>query len=128
MHPNEATLRRIDEAQTEGDLDAFLAEYTDDVIIHIGGSNTFTGTYKGKDQLSELFQRFMAAIGDYTFEPHAYLADDEHGVAMQRSKAVRGSQMLETRDTFVCHFRDGKVSELWFLTDDQAGFDAWVGK
>lgn len=127
-HPNAETLRRIDEAQLKGDMDAFFAEFTDDVVVHIPGNSKLSGTYKGKDQLSDLFNRFMEAAGDYTFEPHAYLADDEHGISMQMSKLSKGGKTLETRDLFASHVRDGKVSEFWYYTDDQAALDAWIGR
>ncbi|HJR19416.1 MAG TPA: nuclear transport factor 2 family protein [Actinomycetota bacterium] len=127
-HPNVETLRRIDEAQTKGDMDAFFADFTDDVVVHIPGTSKLAGTYKGKDQLGELFGKFMEAVGDYTFEGHSYLADDEHGVSLQNSKATRGGKTLETRDAFISHFRDGKISEFWIYTDDQAGMDDWIGR
>jgi ketosteroid isomerase-like protein len=123
-HPNVEVLRRIDEAQTKGDMDAFFAEFTDDVVVHIPGASKLAGTYKGKDQLGELFGKFMEAAGEYSFEGHAYLADDEHGVSLQNSKASKGDKVLETRDAFISHFRDGKISEFWIYTDDQAGMDA----
>ena len=127
MHPNEKTLRAIDEAQTSGDLDAFFAGYTDDVIVHIPGKNSLAGTYKGKDQLQELFGKFMERAPDYTFESHAYFADDEHGVSLQRSHFARGNERLDSNDTFVCHFREGKVSEFWFIPDEQNAVDAFLG-
>jgi hypothetical protein len=35
--------------------------------------------------------------------------------------------MLDTNDTFVVHFRDGKISEMWISTDDPYGLDAFLG-
>lgn len=126
-HPNVETLRRIDEAQLKGDMDGFLAGFTDDVVVHIPGKSSLSGTYKGKDQLADLFGRFMEAAGEYSFEGHAYLADDEHGVSLQNSKASKGGKTLETKDAFISHFRDGKISEFWIYTDEQAAMDAWLG-
>jgi len=127
MHPNEKVLRDIDEAQARGDIDGFMAGYADDVVIHMPGSNSLAGDYKGKEQFGEVFQRFMERVPEYTFEPHAYLANDEHGVLLQRSHWKRGEDTLDTNDTFVCHFRDGKVAEFWLLTDSPAEVDAFLG-
>ena len=127
MHPNEKVLRDADEAQMRGDVEAFANAYTDDVIVHIPGKSTLAGTYKGKDQFQEVFGKFMERIPEYTFEPHAYLADDEHGVSLQISHYKRGDQTLDSNDTFVCHFRDGKVSEFWYLTEDTDAVDALLG-
>lgn len=52
------------------------------------------------------------AGGDYSFEPHSYLADDEHGVTMQKSKLTKEGKTLEIDEVFVMHFRDGKISEM----------------
>ena len=127
MHPNEKVLRDADEAQMRGDVEAFANAYTDDVIVHIPGKSSLAGTYKGKDQFQEVFGKFMERIPEYTFEPHAYLADDEHGVSLQVSHYKRGDQTLDSNDTFVCHFRDGKVSEFWYLTEDTDAVDALLG-
>ena len=127
MHPNEKLLRDADEAQLRGDMDAFVSAFTDDVIAHIPGKSSLAGVYKGKDQFLETFQRFMERSPEYTFEPHAYFADDEHGIELQRSHYKRGNETLDANDTFVCHFRDGKVSEFWFMSEDPYAVDAFLG-
>jgi ketosteroid isomerase-like protein len=127
MHPNETLLRDGDEAQIRGDVEAFAAIFTDDVIVHIPGKSSFAGTHKGKDQFLELFQRFSDRVPEYTLEPHAYFADDEHGIILQRSHYKRGDAMLDSNDTFVCHFRDGKVSEFWLLSEDPYAVDEFLG-
>jgi ketosteroid isomerase-like protein len=126
-HPNEQLLRRIDEAQEQGDLDGFFSYYTDDVVAHLPGKSSLAGDYRGQAQMREAFGRFMQSIGEYSFKNHAYLADDEHGVVLQHSRSVRDGKTLELDETFVIHFRDGKVSEFWYQPVDQAAFDAWVG-
>jgi uncharacterized protein len=126
-HPNVDALRRNDEAMERGDLEEFFSFYTEDVTMHISGSSKLAGDYKGRDQLQELFGRFMEAVGDYSFENHAYLADDEHGVILQKGKASRGGENFEWDEIFVFHFRDGKVSEMWYTPLDQAALDRWIG-
>jgi ketosteroid isomerase-like protein len=97
------------------------------VKVHVRGNNRLAGDYTGLDELLALFGRFMEAVGDYSFENHAYLADDEHGVMLQNSKAVRDGSTLELQDAFVFHFREGKFSEMWYVPVDQPRFDSWVG-
>jgi uncharacterized protein len=127
MHPNEKLLRDADEAQMRGDLEAFANFYADDVIVHIPGKSSLAGVYHGKDQFLELFQRFIERTPEYSFEPHAYFADDEHGVLLQRSHFKRGNETLDSNDTFVCHFRDGKISEFWLTSEDSDAVDAFLG-
>jgi ketosteroid isomerase-like protein len=126
-HPNAEVLRQIDDAMERGDLDQFFSHYTEDVVTHLPGKNKLAGDYKGRDQLQDVFGRFMQAVGEYSFENHAYLADDEHGVVLQRSNSVRDGKTSVLDEAFVVHFRDGKVSEMWYLPVDQAAFDSWVG-
>jgi uncharacterized protein len=127
MHPNEQLLRDADEAQTRGDVEAFASFYADDVVVHIPGKSSLAGDYKGKDQFMELFERFMERTPQYSFESHDYLANDEHGIILQRSHYRRGDETLDANDIFVCHFRDGKISEFWFSSDDPYGTDAFLG-
>ena len=127
MHPNERLLRDADQAQIKGDVGAFAGYYADDVIVHVPGKSSLAGEYKGRDQFLELFGRFMERTPEYSFEPHAYLADDEHGVILQRSHYKRGNETVDSNDTFVCHFRDGQISEFWFSSDDPYAVDAFLG-
>jgi uncharacterized protein len=125
-HPNVEMLRGLDEAMLRGDMDTFFSGYTDDVATHLAGTSPLAGDYRGLDQLKQVFGRFMEASGEYTFENHAYLADDEHGIILQRGTMKKRGRTLTTDEVFVIHFRDGKVRELWYLPYDQAGVDAWI--
>jgi ketosteroid isomerase-like protein len=126
-HPNIEVLRGSDEAMLAGDVERFFSFFTDDVVMHIVGQNKLAGVYKGKGEFQDVFTRFSEAAGDYSFENHAYLADDEHGVVMQKGKLARDGETFEEDEVFIAHLRDGKISEMWYLPTDQAGFDAWIG-
>ncbi|MCA1706524.1 MAG: nuclear transport factor 2 family protein [Actinobacteria bacterium] len=126
-HPNAEVLRQADEAMERGDIERFFSHYTDDVVVHVSGSNRLAGDYQGLDQLQEVFGRFMEAMGEYTFQNHAYLADDEHGIILQRGKSVRGGETREFNEVFVFHFRESRISEMWYVPIDQAAVDALIG-
>jgi ketosteroid isomerase-like protein len=126
-HPNVQVMRDADEAMSRGDIEGFFSHYTADVTVHVRGQSRLAGDYQGLEQLQALFGRFMDAMGEYSFENHAYLADDEHGVMMQNAKAMRDGRTLELQELFIFHFGDGKFAEMWYLPTDQAAFDAWVG-
>ena len=126
-HPNAEILRQADEAMERGDIEGFFSHYADDVVVHAAGSHRLAGDHKGLGQLQDLFGRFMEAMGEYTFQNHAYLADDEHGVILQRGKSVRDGETREFNEIFVFHFRDGKIAEMWYVPVDQAAVDALIG-
>ncbi len=127
MHPNEQVLRDSDDAQMRGDVEAFMGCYTDDIVVHISGSSPFAGEHRGREAFAKLFETFMERAPEFSFEPHADLADDEHGVILQRSHYRRGGEGIDTDDVFVCHFRDGKISEFWLRPGDQVAFDRFLG-
>ena len=126
-HPNAEILRQADEAMARGDIEGFFSYYADDVVVHVAGSNRLAGDYQGLDQLKDVFGGFMEAMGEYTFENHAYVADDEHGIILQRGKSVLGSETREFNEVFVFHFANGKISEMWYVPVDQAAVDALIG-
>ncbi|MDQ3991984.1 MAG: nuclear transport factor 2 family protein [Actinomycetota bacterium] len=126
-HPNEQVLRELDDAQLRGDVEAFAGYFTDDVVVHVPGKSSLAGDHRGKDRFLDLFQKFSERVPDYTFEAHAYLADDEHGVTLQKSTYKRGDETLEANEAFIVHFRDGKVSEFWLFSDNNDEIDAFIG-
>ena len=127
MHPNEKIVREMDAAMASGDIEGFLGAHTDDVIVHIAGTSSLAGTYKGKDQFQEVFGRFMERSPDFTFEAHDYVANDTHVVILQKSHYVRGTERLDVNDVFISHIRDGKIAEFWMISEDQAAVDAFLG-
>jgi uncharacterized protein len=127
MHPNEQLLRDLDQAQIRGDIDAFSGFFVDDVVVHFPGKSTLAGEYKGKEQLLEMFGRWQERTPEFAFDPHAYLADDEHGVCLQFSHYKRGNERLDSNDVIIYHFRDGRISEVWLLSYDEDAVDAFLG-
>jgi ketosteroid isomerase-like protein len=85
----------------------------------VGGDNQLSGDYRGLEQLQAMVGRFLEASGEYSFENHAYLADDEHGIVLQRGTRRRGDETFSTNEAFVVHFRD-RVS-WWLLLQGPVG-------
>ena len=120
MHPNEELLRRQDELVSKGDIEGMFDTVTDDVVAHVSGQSQLAGDYIGKERNKEVFQRYLAALGDDAkLETHAILADDEHGVVLQTARVTKGDRSAEIMTVNIFHFRGGKVSELWTMDYDQ---------
>ncbi len=127
-HPNEEILRRQDDAQAKGDMDAFWSLFTDDVVVHVAGRSSLAGEYKGKQALQELYARYTEVLGDSPImTTHDLLANDEHGVVLYSVRAEREGKTLEARTANICHFRDGRVSELWSMDEDPYTADPFYG-
>ena len=127
-HPNEEVLRTQDDAMSKGDLDTFWSFTTDDVIVHVAGRSSLAGDHKGKEAAKQVFGRYMASLGENAeLDTHDILANDEHGVVMYSTRITRDGQTTTVRTVNVCHFRDGKVSELWTVDEDPWTADAIYG-
>ena len=125
-HPNEELLRRAEEAQGRGDVQAMTDMFADDAVVHIGGRSKMAGDFKGRDQLIEVYGRFMQALGDVVeMTTHDILANDTHGIQLQSVTAERDGQRITIKAIGVLHFTNGKVSEAWFLDEDPYTADAW---
>jgi uncharacterized protein len=127
-HPNEEMLRRQDEALSKGDLDTFWSLTTDDVVVHVAGRSSLAGDHEGLDTAKDLFARYMASLGDNPeLITHDILANDEHGVVLYETRVTKEGQSVTIRTINVCHFRDGKVSELWTVDEDPYTADPIYG-
>ena len=123
-HPNADAVRAAFDAQTRGDWNAVRDGFTDDVVFHVTGANPYSGTYRGKDEVFDLFDRRNKATGSTVeTEVHAVLADDEHAMAMLTLRGERGGQRTEWRTAGMYHMSDGRIAEAWGFNEDQAAVD-----
>ena len=123
-HPNLVSAREGYQAFADGNL-ARVSELLDDNIVwHVGGNNTITGDYQGKEAVLSFFGRLMQETGgSLKNDIHDMLANDEHGVALVSQVATRGGTSLETPVVQVFHMRDGKMTEFWTFAEDQSAVD-----
>lgn len=125
-HPNAEILRQADEAMERGDSTG-SSRTTPTMSSCTWPGTGWLATTTGSTSCRTSFGRFTEAMGKYTFENHSYLADDEHGVILQRGKSVRDAETREFNEVFVFHFSEGKISEMWYVPVDQAAVDALIG-
>ncbi len=123
-HPNVELIRRGDEALERGDLDAFWADVHDDIVVHVAGNSSLAGDTSGKQNVQDLFGRYMGALGENPqIETHAIVADDEHAVQLQNVRAEKNGRSIDIQTVNIMHFKDGKISEFWTVDMDQAAAD-----
>ena len=125
-HPNIELVRRGYAAFGAGDMDTLKELIAADVVWHSGGHSPLSGDYKGLGETLGLFGRFFEVTGgDMSQELHAVLADDEHAVALLRQHLGRpDGRSYDGNDVHVFHIRDGKVTEFWAFSEDEAASDA----
>lgn len=117
---HEDLLRRATDSLNQGDMDAFLAVHTPDVVFHVSGSNAMSGDHVGRDGMAAIFGKMMEILDrPPSFDIHDCLANDEHGILLGVQHLSRGGATLDARSTLVFHFADDMVSEVWLQPQDQ---------
>lgn len=91
------------EAFSAGDLQAALGLFDDSAQWIINGESMIGGTYRGKNELAELFMRLSEK--STTVETKRFLTDGD--VVMVLTKVTVGDESADEVDVF--EFRDGKV-------------------
>ena len=126
-HPNAVAVRRSFEAWNSGRLDVlgeYFGEYfTDDAVLHFAGNNAMSGTYRGRDAVMDALAR--ARRGRVTqSDVESVLASDDHVIAFYRTISERDGKTLDDIQVYPIKVNaEGKLTEAWFLVNDQRGFD-----
>ncbi|MGH2465169.1 MAG: nuclear transport factor 2 family protein [Candidatus Limnocylindrales bacterium] len=125
-HPNAKVFRDAYDAFGRGDLQAASAYFDPEIVWHYPGQNLLAGDYRGVAEVMAFFRKSLQLSGGtLQTEVHDVVANDEHGVALVTASAERDGRSFEQRSCHVVHFRDGRVSESWIMTEDLAGLNAF---
>ena len=129
QHANVQRSQRAYEAFEKADMETVSEHMADDVLWHIGGHNSLTGDYKGKDAVFGFFGKLMQLTGGtFKIEVHDILANDEHSIALVREIAEKDGKKLDSKSVHVSHVdSQGRVKEFWGFEEDQAAADAFFG-
>lgn len=127
MHPNEEIVRALFSAFEAQDGPAVNELLADDVIWNAPGTGANSGRRRGKQELFASVARLAELTGGtLRGEIHDVLANDDHAVVLQTTRAEReGRVPLEDREAIVLHLRDGRVVEVWEHPGDLNALDAF---
>jgi ketosteroid isomerase-like protein len=67
-------------AFSDGDAETAMLNIDDSIEWNARGSNTLTGTYRGKKAVGELWGKFMKS--DFRTQPHDFIAEDDKVVVL----------------------------------------------
>jgi ketosteroid isomerase-like protein len=122
-HPNAATARRSFEAWNSGRMDVIREGFADDAVLHFAGNNAMSGTYRGRDAVMDALGRAIQGWGLQT-EVEALLASDDHVIAFFHAISERDGKTLDLVHAMPMKFNaERKMTELWFLANDQRAYD-----
>ena len=126
-HKNTVLVQAIYGAFLRGDLPAILSKLDDKVEWiegNPGGSDvvpTF-GTYKGKDGVSQFFQKINDNLEFKVFDPHEYIAQYDKVIALVRMELTikKTGKAINYENVMVWTIKDGKVTHFRAFPDSAA--------
>ena len=122
---NAAVVRRAYEALGSGNGPAFLETLDENVVWHESTAG-FAGTYRGRDEVADLFGRVMQEIEGLSMDLHDVLASRDHAVVLHTTTWSRKERTATLQYADVHHVGDGKISEHWHLAvDPRADDEFW---
>jgi hypothetical protein len=126
-HPNVALIRESFAAMDRGDTRWLEDHLADDVVWHVGGNSRAAGEYRGKDAVMQLFA--ASGGGPNGIDVHDVLANDDHTIVLGTAhlEAPDGDR-VDYRFVNVFHIREGRVTEVWGMAENDAETDPFFDK
>jgi ketosteroid isomerase-like protein len=124
-HPNAELWRRAQAAFSSRDFSALREFWSDDIVYHFPGKRRLAGDYRGIQAVVAFFGELVATNVQIT-EVHDVLASDEHVVALVRGTVSRHDQEMSIDGANVYYVRDGKITEAWLLSTNEAALDEFL--
>ncbi len=95
------------------DFDAFSQALADEFVWHGAGTRL-----EGPDAITGMMRQMVAATANTLHvDVHDILANDEHAVVIQTTRAERQGRRLEDRVVYVLHVAGGRIREAFFVGD-----------
>ena len=99
-----------------------------DMVFHVSGRSQWAGTYRGREELLDLFVRVGQAAGNSVkLSVHDVVGSEDHVVGLHSATATYKGRSLSLNGTAVCHVKAGKVTEMWVGWQSQRAFDEFWG-
>lgn len=116
-------------AMAAGDMAALAATFSPDAVWHQPGSNQVSGDHIGPDAILAHLGRFMELSGGtFTLETESATESGDLVSATVRFRAQRpGETDLDQHGVDVFRVVDGRIAEVWLISEDQAAEDRFWG-
>jgi uncharacterized protein len=122
-YPNVGLIRDMFSAMERGDMQWFEDHVADDIVWHVGGNSRAAGVRRGKDEVRQM----MGSITEpdaMKADVHDVLGNDDHTVVLGTAVVTAPSgKSVEYNYVNVFHVTDGKVTEVWGMSENDAETD-----
>jgi ketosteroid isomerase-like protein len=104
-------------------LDVIREYFTEDIVLHFAGNNAMSGSYRGQDAVMDALGRASQGWGPHA-ELETILANDDHVIVFFHAISERDGKTLDVVLAEPMKVNaEGKITEIWFLANDQRGYD-----
>ena len=117
-------------AMAAGDMEALAATFHPDAVWHQPGANQVSGDHVGPEAILAHLGRFMALSGGtFVLETESATESGDLVSATVRFRAQRAGQRdLDQHGVDVFRIADGRIAEVWLISEDQEAEDAFWGR
>ena len=120
-HPNADLIHTAYDLFGKGDVETLQTLWNDDIVWHIGGSSRISGHHEGAAGIVGMFgELFAGTEGTFRAELLGAFADDDQGFSLHKATAQKGGEEYEFWTVLGYRFEDGRISEIWNFSYDQA--------
>jgi len=120
--PIAVAVRRGFETWNSGRVEVSSEYLNENVVLHFAGNNAMSGTYRGRDAVMDALARARQGWGAKT-EVESVLASNDHVMVFHHPIGEHDRRLYDSSVVAYKLDADGKVTEVWFLANDQKGFD-----
>lgn len=111
-------------AIAQGDIESAKTVLHEDVVYIVPGSNIFSGTYRGPDDVMSYFGRLMNATdGSYAITEMNWLVCGNKVILETVNVATRNGHSLQWDEAILFEFTDGRKSKIEMFQADQGEVD-----
>lgn len=116
-------------AMAAGDMDALAATFHPDAVWHQPRANQVSGDHVGPDAILAHLGRFMQLSGGtFALETESATESGSLVSATVRFRAQRaGHEDLDQHGVDVFRVADGRIAEVWLMSEDQEAEDRFWG-
>jgi uncharacterized protein len=117
------------QAVQTGDMATLGGVLDADIVWHQPGANQFSGTHKGRDAVFQMLGGMMeTSQGSFAIDKvHTLMGNGDLVTATIQFSGRRGDASMSMDGVDLLRVTDGKITEMWLFSGDQAAEDTFWG-